>query len=352
MASCLRIVSSNSSKQVSAFGSLKLKWGTRSVHRIKQLPYPVEGGLGKFLPPDALRTLVEYQEGLLERLNNELRTDPKAELNANVSQIAIRYSTQRERTLAFNYAVLALNNSFFLDQLAPPPEDPEIETHQNKISPELSSKIIEHYGGLQQLKSSFSAAALGMFSNGWVWMVTDNKGNLGAIPTFGPSTLLVRSRSNMHYDTGIVLGEEDTVKKSNIPPPLPSMPSSGSSTTSSPASGVPLGTPTSKPYDPHVRFIHASRPSPYSFQYNQPSSLYDSNPRSPAPSKAETAHPVLHVGGKLFPLFCVPVYEHAWMSAGYGVWGKEPWLKEFWNVLDWGKVSRAYQIHQDSLHSY
>jgi len=40
----------------------------------KQLPYPVEGGLGKFLPPDALKTLVEYQDGLLERLDQELQS--------------------------------------------------------------------------------------------------------------------------------------------------------------------------------------------------------------------------------------------------------------------------------------
>jgi len=232
----------------------------------------------------------------------------------------------------------------------PPPEDSEHETHQTKISPELSSKILDHYGGLQQLKSSFSAAALGMFTNGWVWMVADNRGNLGAVPTFGPSTLLVRSRSNMHYENGFVLGEEEHGKKSSIPPPLPSMPSSGSSTTSSPASGVPLGNPTANPYDPHLRFMHINRPSSYSsFQYNQPSSLYDANPQPAPPSKAEKAHPLLHVGGTLFPLFCVPVYEHAWMSAGYGVWGKEPWLKEFWNVLDWEKVSKAYRSHQDRL---
>jgi len=44
------------------------------VHQAKQLPYPVERGLGKFLPPDALRTFVEYQNGLLDRLNDELRS--------------------------------------------------------------------------------------------------------------------------------------------------------------------------------------------------------------------------------------------------------------------------------------
>lgn len=30
------------------------------------------------------------------------------------------------------------------------------------------------------------------------------------------------------------------------------------------------------------------------------------------------------------------------MAAGYGVWGKEEWLKQFWTVLDWAKVSDAY----------
>jgi len=48
------------------------------------------------------------------------------------------------------------------------------------------------------------------------------------------------------------------------------------------------------------------------------------------------------VGDVIYPLFCLPVYEHAWMSAGFGVWGKEDWLKEFWTVLDWGKVSMAF----------
>jgi Fe-Mn family superoxide dismutase len=51
---------------------------------------------------------------------------------------------------------------------------------------------------------------------------------------------------------------------------------------------------------------------------------------------------VLNVGDCLYPLFCLPTYEHAWMSAGFGVWGKEEWIKEFWTVLDWRKVSKTY----------
>jgi Fe-Mn family superoxide dismutase len=38
------------------------------------------------------------------------------------------------------------------------------------------------------------------------------------------------------------------------------------------------------------------------------------------------------------------VHEHAWLSAGYGIWGKEEYLKRFWTVLDWKKVSDAFAL--------
>lgn len=37
--------------------------------------------------------------------------------NKSVTQTVINTATARERTLAFNYASLALNNSFFLDNI-------------------------------------------------------------------------------------------------------------------------------------------------------------------------------------------------------------------------------------------
>jgi Fe-Mn family superoxide dismutase len=52
---------------------------------------------------------------------------------------------------------------------------------------------------------------------------------------------------------------------------------------------------------------------------------------------------ILNVGEVLYPLFCLSVNEHAWLSAGYGVWGKEAWLKEFWSVVNWEKASQAYK---------
>ena len=47
--------------------------GTKRLHTLKPLPYPIERGLGKFLPPQALKVLqLEYQSGLLERLNEQI----------------------------------------------------------------------------------------------------------------------------------------------------------------------------------------------------------------------------------------------------------------------------------------
>ena len=44
------------------------------------------------------------------------------------------------------------------------------------------------------------------------------------------------------------------------------------------------------------------------------------------------------LGDKLYPLLCVSVHEHAWLGSGYGIWGKEEYMKRFWSVLDWDKV--------------
>lgn len=47
---------------------------SRHFHYRKELPYPVENGLADFLSPDALKMVaVDYQNGLLDRLNDQIR---------------------------------------------------------------------------------------------------------------------------------------------------------------------------------------------------------------------------------------------------------------------------------------
>jgi len=83
--------------------------------------------------------------------------------------------------------------------------------------------------------------------------------------------------------------------------------------------------------------MHTTPSLSYDLASAKPSNVYGQ------PSKPATTATILNVGKTLYPLLCIPVYEHSWMSAGYGVWGKEAWLKEFWGVVDWSKVSKSYR---------
>ena len=177
-----------------------------------------------------------------------------------------------------------------------------------------------------------------MFSNGWVWFVTDTGGELGVLPTFGPSTLLIRSRDNMNYISGYVFGENDV--QGQTPSNLPQTPYSPFSKTPPPPNMMPSSPgqgsdsrPTTPPLNRSYHSASASDP------YFESMSWKDTE-------ASKTFDRLQKVGDVIYPLFCVPIYEHAWMSAGFGVWGKEDWLKEFWTVLDWEKVSKAYDHAQ------
>ena len=214
------------------------------------------------------------------------------------------------------------------------------------------------YGGLAQFKSQFSAAAMGMFTSGWVWFVSNKSGELAIFPTYGPGTLLVRSQSYMAYAKGLSFGdfiedvdngvdygfEYESGDEFNISDPL-HVPDSSSSarsapsppgvTPSSPLSGVAGSRDHPGRHPLHPRFYSTSENS---LDQGTATSIYD-EPKEEPITKTDLLDASEQV---LFPLFCVSVHEHAWMAAGYGIWGKEEWLKKFWTVLDWEKVSKSY----------
>jgi len=286
---------------------------------------------------------VEYQQGLLDKLSDEIKeTDQKSK---SVAQTVIDTSSDRTRTLAFNYASQALNNSFFLDFLKPPPA--EAYNNESEISDHLGNAIRDDFGSLEHFKSTFSAAAMGLSSSGWIWFTCDNKGLTGVVPTFGTGTLLVRSRSLVSPAAPFVLGESigrsdskhssSTQTRWNQPPPA------------SPASGLtppPSQSSPQKPTTPPLRNIHttsALASSGTNVFNGKPVGLHGMDYDGNLFEGSEGVLNVSNIGLTVYPLFCVSVYEHAWLSAGYGIWGKEEYLKKFWTVLDWKKVSDAYR---------
>jgi len=300
------------------------------MHQRKQLQYPIEQGLGDFLSPAGLKMLaVDYQQGLLDRLNEQVRGTELE--NKSVVQTVIEAARDPHKVLEFNYASEALNNSFFLESLKPPPNDEK--SHQGVLNNalELMSAIRTDFGSLEQLKSDFSAAALGMFSSGWLWLICDNTGSLAIYPTFGSGSLLVRSSSPLWESAvGEIVARQ--VRNKGPSPTLPSSERTTTATASSPTSG--LSHPPSS-MNPPTQSRTYSTPS----FVPRPASVYGTNA---AASIREQKADHTKVGQVLFPLLCVSVHERSWVGAGYGVWGKEEYLKRFWSVVDWAQVNDKY----------
>jgi len=196
-----------------------------------------------------------------------------------------------------------------------------------------------------------------MSSSGYVWFVTDQSGFTAAIPTYGSGTLLVRSRLQCTPVEGIALGEIPRAKRGSVGKerysnPDPVVASASGPSVTSPTSGLSHSSPPPNPYT-SSRAVNTSQPSLREFSVattssssSAPLSIYSNADTEEAlsldPYSAGARFDLTTLGETLYPLFCVSVHERAWISAGFGVWGKEEWLKHFWTVLDWNKVSKAY----------
>ncbi|EKM59583.1 uncharacterized protein PHACADRAFT_250176 [Phanerochaete carnosa HHB-10118-sp] len=269
----------------------------------------------------------DYQQGLLDRLNEGIKDTPQR--TKSVTQTVIEAAQDPSKVLMFNYASEALNNSFFLRCLKPPQHG--LPNHEDDITPYFGAAFRQDYGSLTQLKSTFSATAMGIFGSGWVWLVCDQTGQLAVVPTFGAGTLLVRSQERLQARLKIsdaVIGEAPIVGR---PRTIPGVKPSGQPAPSSPASGVSSQQPPVHP-PTQTRQLSSSALSAFDLPGFKAAGLNDKGGRGP-------------LGDVLFPLLCISVHEHAWVSAGYGVWGKEEYMKRFWSVVNWKQVSEHYETY-------
>ncbi|OBZ71941.1 putative 37S ribosomal protein S26A, mitochondrial [Grifola frondosa] len=203
---------------------------------------------------------------LLDRLNDQVKGTSLE--NKSVVQTVVEAARDPDKVLEFNYACEALNNSFFLESLKPPPAD--ATSHEAALSTEIFFHNLRvTWGTLSHLKSCFSAAVLGMFSSGYVWLVCDQFGSLGILPTFGAGTLLVRSGlSQVTVDYQKVVGEfilrsTKAAHPDNAPPASsPQSPSGASSepAPTSPASGLSHAPPPLNPHTPARSFSSTLSP--------------------------------------------------------------------------------------------
>ncbi|KAL5527537.1 hypothetical protein ACEPAG_6338 [Sanghuangporus baumii] len=301
-------------------------------HKRRELRYPIENGVGNFLPPDALKTVVEWQDGLLERLNEQTRGTELA--LPTVLQIISESAGNEEHIRAYNYACLAANNSFFLDSLKPTTG----ESNENELSGELKGLIGSQFLGTKSLKERFVASASGMVSSGWLWLVTDLQGGLAVVPTFGAGTLLVRSRQHWKH-----VEQETVARQSLLSAPFKDLPSNpgvspqaqGGPSPSSPVSGIKTTPHKLNPNTPARSMAYSA----YGATGNANPSVRDSDFSTSGESDRGMAH---QRGSRLYPLFALSLFEHTWLSAGLGVWGKEEYVRRFFDVVDWKRAGEIY----------
>ena len=192
----------------------------------------------------------------------------------------------------------------------------------------LLGDIRKHFGSLAHLQSTFSAAALGMINSGWVWLVSDEYGNMEVVATFGAGTLLVRSRTHMRTAENPILGESiySRYRGPTVKPKKKGRSEKNSAAKYSSEPGGYVSTPSST--------LSSNILNPFP-------NIYDDKPYTPTAQAEHDDKGVDQIGDILTPLLCVSVQEHAWVGSGYGVWGKEEYLKQFWTVVDWERVANS-----------
>ncbi|GAA6006945.1 hypothetical protein JCM10207_009148 [Rhodosporidiobolus poonsookiae] len=304
---------------------------SRSVHSRVPLPYSLDQGLPGFLSPSALRTVaVDWQQGVLARLNDLVRGTPVAD--QSVLQTLKQTAQDPTQTLAFNYASEALNNSFFLSTLSPTPSAP---SPSSSFSQQLASTA--SLGSFPALVSHFSAHVAGLHpsSGAYVWLVTDPNGNLGVVGTYAGGTVLVKERAQTGY--GAYGGRDLRVLGEEVDAPAAV---EGAEGAAAPAAGDGEASPAAAGSAWQTVASPARGAAPSGGKTDTLLSAGSYAARDVLVDLASSSQ--AQIGRSLHPLACVSVHPHCYLE-DYGLWGRDEYVRKWWGAVDWRKVEEAYE---------
>ncbi|WVQ79431.1 hypothetical protein IAT38_001529 [Cryptococcus sp. DSM 104549] len=246
-------------------------------------------GIDGFLPKENFDRLQEWQTGLWERLQAEVRNNPalvetKQKWDrSGLDMTALISSTARDRSLglAYNYGALLLNNSYFLEALNP-------------------GQPIEVPQKYKMVHEKVLAFADGMVGGGWIWIVrtADNPNFIDVVPSFGSGTLLVTNRAQR--------GREAVG-------PLFNQPLSASANVDTSAESAPAPEAEAEPEDFTSTSHYLARAS-----------------------SQITSYPM--------PLAVLNLFDLSFIGSKYGVWGKREYAKDWLKSLDWQLVENRNSL--------
>ncbi|KAI5453430.1 hypothetical protein NCC49_005909 [Naganishia albida] len=240
---------------------------------------------GSVLGDQTAKTIEQWQAGLWARLEAEMQTNSKLadylthqqslhKGTLSMTDLLSFLARDPSLSLAFNYASLLLNTSFFLEGLV-----------------KDTSAVQEVPAKFQGLEDQLVAQARGMVASGWLWIVS-YRDRISTIPTYGSGTVLVRNRMQQGRDAATPLYY-----------PTPSTNSDASSTSSA---------TTQRQARPQEEDDYLSNTRDSDYQPIKPLAVIN---------LFEHAYLARKAG-----------------DAGLDVWGKEQWVRDWFKLVDWAQV--------------
>lgn len=138
-----------------------------STFTLPKLPY----GEDALAPVVSAKTISfhygKHHKAYVDKLNELAAGTPYAEMSL---EDVIKKSAKDEKGKAiFNNAAQIWNHTFYWDSMTPKASAP---------AGKIRKALDESFGGLDEFKKAFKAAAVGQFGSGWAWLVKDKSGKL------------------------------------------------------------------------------------------------------------------------------------------------------------------------------
>lgn len=141
---------------------------------LPSLPYPPSALAERGMQQETLELHHgKHHQAYVTALNGFVEKDSSLQ-GKSLEEIVQMTHGQADKAPVFNNAGQHWNHNLFWPNMSP---------QGGAIPGRLEQKITQDFGGVQQFKDAFKAAAVGQFGSGWAWLVLGQDGKLKVTKT-------------------------------------------------------------------------------------------------------------------------------------------------------------------------
>ncbi|KXL48640.1 hypothetical protein M433DRAFT_98726 [Acidomyces richmondensis BFW] len=241
-------------------------------------------GIDGLLSPEGYKIAwVQYQTMMIQKLNSLLAGSPYE--NTKVKDLALQFARDPQSASIFNYASMAFNNHFFFSTFSTAPR----KLHQQG---KLEKSLLNTFGSVETLQTTFLDTADAMFGPGFVWLVWAREPGAAGGLRGGSWRILVT------YLAGTPFPEAGYRQQ-----------------------GIDMNTNNVQSFNNYL----SDQPVNHVGAFGSFSQMGRDQSKLPPG------------GANVMPVLCVNTWEHVWLR-DYGMNGKRAFLRDWWSSIDWSVV--------------